>query len=80
MGYCQVMEGESREIRRSIITPVVDGVAPNTHGEVRSLSDKCLRRVFCVFLYSSVYLYLGFFVDESAHKQIRNSYYNKIVT
>lgn len=38
VGYCEVMEGESREIRRSIITPVVDGVAPNTSGELRSLS------------------------------------------
>ena len=54
MGYCEVLEGESWEIRRSMITLVVDGVAPNTHGELRSLSDKHLRRVFCVFLYSCV--------------------------
>lgn len=47
MSYYEVVGGSS-EIRRNIITPVVDGMAYNRHGELRLLADKCLRCVLCI--------------------------------
>lgn len=46
MSYCEVLGGSS-EIRRDIITPVVDGMTYNRHGELRLLADKCSRCVLC---------------------------------
>lgn len=47
MSYCEVVRGSS-EIRRNMITPVVDGMAYNRHDELKLLADKCLRCVLCI--------------------------------
>lgn len=73
MGYCEVV-GMSSKIRRNI-TPVVDGVAYNRHGELKLLEDRCLRCVFCI-LCSSVllevvfYVHLVFLMDKITYKQM----------
>ena len=40
----------------------MDGMVHNICGELRLLADKCLKCVFCIFLYSSVELGLGVFL------------------